>query len=185
MIYAQLDFYHHVMLAGWKQVPSELFTKSKAGKKFDAEGMMQKLLKVIKFATTHDPNDDNVPAVKMRPQEEQDTLVKEQLKEIESKIYNSRLFSHISKKNAKNIPKLMVEPERLIGLKIRHCVKETTDVDENWTIGEVTGVHAHTPDPRKTKFSVHYLEDEDDVSYNFPLILDMEKNLCFVLSELQ
>ena len=173
-IQIQLDFYKHVIY-GERKAPQHWFSKSKNNVKLTFDELFKKLVSVIENSMDLD-NDQPVKKA-LKSADERVALYNTQKEKLGNHVIDCRLGYAIENKIKKQIPKILANPQLLVGCRIQHRIKETKDDDEIWCAGYVSHIDKFNNDNRKVVYSVIY--DTDPETYAFPLILDMERKKLF------
>ena len=172
-----LNFYHHIIHSGKKLKPA-LYTVTgcNSGKLFE------KVLNLIDF-TIEDDSDYVNPTV-LKNEELRNKIFDLQKTELHDKILKNRLAVHMKNKKIIQLPILEKFPEKLVGCRIQHKLKECRENEETWCLGKVIACEQKEP-LINSVFKTIYDDDDDPDEYEFQLILDLIKNDLIILDDLK
>ena len=178
----QLAFYKNVIF-GDRKVPQSWFSKTKNGVKYTFNELFEKLVQAIESTIVSEDNGNVVLKAALKPQNERIAIYEEQKKILAKRVTDSRLAIFIETKAKRELPMVLNNPQLLIGCRIHHKVKETTEDEEVWCTGKVIDITNQPQDQlKKTEYMVIY--DDDPSKYVFQLIIDLEKKSMIIISEL-
>ena len=169
ILYAQIGYYREIILAE-RKLKREYFTKSKNGVLLTAEELFEKLKILICITCTG----ESTPTVKptLKPPEERVKLVEDQKSRLNQQVFEVRLKMMMTQKKKKVLPRLIENPDLLVGCRIKHLLRETKDDDVLWTNGTVVGVEKYVPGTSKHVYQLANEESPSEV-FLFPILQDM------------
>ena len=154
----------------------ELFQQSSKGKKYTLEELRSNLEQVLKLKVDapSETAEKNVPHV--RSQEERSKLIGECKQEMFKKVREDRHKILIEKQKDK-LPAFLKTPKDLIGKKVKHkCYVDVNGKRETlWYDAVVDLIRDSAEIPLKREYYLIYDDDEEDVYWHFPLLMDLKK----------
>ena len=138
VLLAQINFHRYVMNV---KCNNKLFVKTKVEncKRVDLTwselvSKFEHIILAIKSPV------QNIHSLTIKPQDVRDAAVEKQKNELMCKIREARLDKVKSQQKSNMLPQFYVNPELLVGKRIRHSVREEDSEEVNWQSGKVISI---------------------------------------------
>ena len=164
-----------------------LFNKTKVlGDKrvaLNSDGLKANLEEVIRLNPGSTAFGDNEEASgRVRPRDERDIHFQTEKAKLYARLQEARRRRLILNQKEK-LPELLLDPKKLVGKRIKHRVVEESEDDSFWCDGNVLEITEENNDtPAKTQYRIHYDIEPPELTWTFPLLVDLKKGDLVVLN---